>query len=92
MRVLHEVFIHGHGRKVIRRGPMEGCLDFPSHKWTRINKRLLGLKKATELANNQSCHSVVVLAYSVRKVFDNGKQPYIPEGYRSLQALTAFDK
>jgi hypothetical protein len=77
----YEVSVHSYGRPMIRRGPMAGCRDFPQHKWQRINARPLGLKKAIALAESQAGRAVVTPWQQAGAVYDNGKEPAVPEGW-----------
>ena len=85
----YEVSEHGYGRPVVRRGPMQGCLNWPQHTWTRINQRPLGINRATELAQSRPHHAVVVIWMTAEKVFDNGKEPFLPEGWYPERATTS---
>ncbi len=89
MATMYEVAIHGYGRPIIKRGPMAGCVGFEEHKWTRITARPIGLKRAKELADSQECHSVVLPWMSAGKVYDNGKEPHLPDGWRPARTTYA---
>lgn len=71
---MYQVASHHFGRKVIKTGPMSGCLGFEEHEW-----RGLGFsrskQKAIALANSASCRATVVIAYTATVVYDNGKPP-----------------
>jgi hypothetical protein len=71
---MYEIAKHAHGAPVVRWGPMQGCRDFPQHKWLTVGKER-SKAKAIALAEAQPVHAVVVVAYTSTKVFDNGKQP-----------------
>lgn len=89
--MMYDVFIHGRGRKVVRNGPMQGVLDFPANHWERLTSRPLGFDRAKQLADLQDCHAVVAVYSTSQKIYDNGKPPYVPQGWRSPQALTALE-
>lgn len=81
--MMYEVAIHGHGRKLITRDcPAQGLLEWPKHEWKCITPRPIGLARATKLADAQTCHAVVCVWQTAEKVYDNGKKPYIPEGWK----------
>lgn len=83
----YEVSIHFYGRKLITRdGPCQGLLEWPAHKWTRVNNRPLGLARATALADAQGQHAVVTVWQTADKVYDNGKVPAVPAGWYSADA------
>ena len=77
----YQVHVHGYGRKLIRRGPAEGLLDWPQHQWGVISTRPMGLKAAIALANAQPQHAIVTLWMDAEKVHDNGKAPAVPAGW-----------
>ena len=79
---MFEVSIRFHGRPVVKRGPAEGLLDWPRSLWKRITPRPLGLKRAMALANAQGQHAAVNVWQTAEKVYDNGKLPAVPEGWR----------
>ena len=80
----YEVSIHQRGRKRITRDcPAQGLLEWPRHKWIRITKRPLGLADAQLVADAQDGHAVVTVWMSAEKVYDNGKQPTVPEGWEA---------
>lgn len=87
---LYEVSIHAHGRRMVRRGPAEGLLNWPEHKWTCITPRPIGLRRATELADQQGAHAVVCVWGTSEKVYDNGRRPYVPEGWWPPEAECAL--
>lgn len=77
----YEVSVHEYGRPMVQRGPMAGCRDFPTHKWTRITPKPLGLVRATALADEQPLHAVVTPWQTAGTVYDNGKAPGLPDGW-----------
>lgn len=79
---MYEVATHAHGRPVVKRGPMEGLPNFEQHKWTRITARPVGLDRAKALADAQDGHAVVCEWQTTKKVYDNGKAPTLPEGWK----------
>ncbi len=81
MRVGYEVAIRGHGSPIVRRGPCEGLPDWPRSVWTKITTRPIGLARATALADKQACHAVVCVWQTSETVYDNGKEPYLPNGW-----------
>lgn len=85
----YQVSIHFYGRKMIRRGPCEGLLEWPNHKWVTVNRRPLGLRSAIALADSQGQHAVVNVWMDAEKVHDNGKAPAVPEGWYPADAQTA---
>jgi len=78
---MYEVAIRGHGCPIVKHGPCEGLPDWPTHKWIRITSRPIGIKRAKRLADEQDCHAVVCIWQTAEKVYDNGKEPYLPEGW-----------
>jgi hypothetical protein len=78
----YEVSTREHGRPIVKRGPAEGLPDWPRSRWTRITPRPLGLKKAIQVASAQDRHAVVCEWMTATKVFDNGKTPALPAGWR----------
>lgn len=87
----YQVAVHGYGRKMIRRGPCEGLLEWPQHTWATISTRPMGLKAAIELAHAQTQHAVVTRWMSADKVHDNGRAPCIPDGWYSPDAHMASE-
>ena len=86
---MYEVSGHEHGRRLITRdGPAQGLLEWPQHKWTRVNPRPLGIARALALADAQPRHAVVVVWQTADKVYDNGKRPTIPAGWYPADAVT----
>lgn len=81
MATMYQVGIHGYGRPMIQRGPMSGCRGFAEHKWMMLNNRPIGLNRAKELADAQGCHATVIVWGSSEKVYDNGKEPFLPDGW-----------
>lgn len=79
---MYEVAIHGYGRRLITRaGPCQGLLEWPQHQWARITPRPIGLARAKALADAQSQHATVQVWMTAEKVYDNGKEPAIPDGW-----------
>ena len=83
--MMYEVAIHGYGRKRVRRGPCEGLMNWPEHCWTRITRRPIGLARAKALADAQECRAVVTPWMKSGNVYDNGKEPYLPEGWEPAE-------
>ena len=83
---MYEVAVHTYGRPIIKSGPAAGVAGFVEHKWTSINARPVGLKRAIEIADQEATHAVVTEWGSSKPVYDNGKPPLLPEGW-----LPAFD-
>jgi len=79
--MMYEIWEHYYGRPMIKSGPMSGCYDLPRHKWVRLNKRLVGLKRAIKTAKNHPFHCAVSPPNSTKKTFDNGKSPGLPDGW-----------
>ncbi len=82
----YEVAIHYHGRQRVTRGPCEGLLDWPKHKWTRITPRPIGIQRAKALADAQEQHATVQVWQTAEKVYDNGKPPAVPDGWFPAEA------
>ena len=83
----YEVAIHEYGRKRITRDcPAQGLLEWPTHRWTRITPRPLGIDRAKELASEQAIHAVVSPWQEAGPVFDNGKRPGVPAGWNPAEA------
>jgi hypothetical protein len=80
---MFEVAIHGYGKPIVRRGAAEGLPDFPKHTWTRITPRPIGRGRAVNLAADHPFHAVVTVWQSSETVYDNGKAPYLPDGWVS---------
>lgn len=78
---MYEVAIHGYGRPIVKRGPAEGLPDFPKHTWTRITGRPIGKARAIALADEQECHAIVCVYQKAMKIHDNGRAPYLPDGW-----------
>jgi len=78
---MYEVNVHYHGRPVVRRGPMEGVLDWPRHKWVKITTRPIGFSRAKALADAQPEHAVVTPWLTAGVVYSNDKAAGIPEGW-----------
>ena len=72
----YSVQIHHYGSKVVQRGPMSGCQNFPKHYWTCIAE-FSKKAEAIAAAAAQDTHAVA-LAHQVNKIFDNGKAPQSP--------------
>ena len=77
----YEVHINGYGRPIIKAGPMAGCGGFEQGEWKKITSRPIGIKRAKAIADEQSCRAVVTEWESSGVVYDNGKDPYVPEGW-----------
>lgn len=92
---MYEVSKRAYGRKEVTTGginnPCGGLLNPPRSVWTRITRRPVGLRRAIEIADAQSCHAVVVVWDSSEKVHDNGKAPEIPAGWWPADATSAMD-
>ncbi len=82
MNVRYEVQVHGFGRPLCKSGPMSGCYGYPTHTWTRITLRPIGLTRAKHLADAQPHRAVVAPWMETKIVYDNGKAPYTPDGWR----------
>ncbi len=78
----YEVATREHGCPIVRRGPAEGLPDWPRSKWTRITNRPIGLTRALALADAQDRHAVVSVWQTAKMVYDNGKPPAVPEGWK----------
>lgn len=87
----YEVAIHWHGRRLVQNGPAEGLLNWPEHKWTRVTRRPVGLRKAQALADSLPVRAVVCLWGTAQKVYDNGKAPGVPLGWWPATANTALE-
>jgi hypothetical protein len=61
---------------------MAGCFDFPQHKHALITPRPVGIKRAKQLADAQDVHARVVPWMSSGVVYENGKNPGLPEGWK----------
>ena len=82
----YEVHEHYYGRPRVQHGGAQGLPDFPQHKWVRITTRRLGLVSAKALADAREIHTVVMVANSNTKVYDNGKAPGLPQGWLPADA------
>jgi hypothetical protein len=85
----YEVSLHSYGRRLITRdGPCQGLLEFPQHKWTRVNSRPLGIRAAIALADNQPHHAIVNVWGCADKAYDNHKPPVVPIGWWPAECQT----
>lgn len=93
MRVMYEVAIHLHGKRMVEGGINNPCagLLVPKHQWLRVNARPLGLARAKALADAQDCHAVVTEWSGAEKFHDNGKPPRVPSGWWPADAIHAGD-
>lgn len=86
-REMFEVHIHGYGRKRITRDcPCQGLLEWPRHTWQKVNRRPVGIARAKAIADEQACHAVVTPWMTAGNVYDNGKEPFVPEGWLPADA------
>lgn len=89
--MMYEVSVHYHGRRLVRRGPAEGCLNWPAHRWHRITRRPLGLARAKAIADQQAIHATVCPWETALVVHDNGKRPGVPNGWWPPSAVSALE-
>ena len=92
MPTMYEVHTRQSGRKMISNGgPCDGLLERTKHKWTKITRRPIGLKRAIALADAQPTKAVVLVWDSSEKVHDNNKPATVPDGWWHCEAQTVFD-
>jgi hypothetical protein len=78
---MYEVAIHFFGRKTVKNGPCAGLLNWPEHQWEVLTRRPIGIKRAMALADEQGQRAVVTEWMTSNTVYDNGKEPGLPEGW-----------
>ena len=84
----YSVTVHGYGRPMITRGPMAGCRGFAAHHHRSVGE-FARKADAIACAQEQSPCAVVYDNTLYRRVFWNGKESEIPQGWtRNLNEQT----
>lgn len=80
----YNVYKHYYGRRIVMRGPMQGCLGFPNHEHEKINNLPVSLERAKEMADAAECHAQVVslgtATLAAVTVYENDKAPGLRDG------------
>jgi hypothetical protein len=85
------LYQHEYGRKLItRNGPAQGLLEWPKHEWT-WTQGYRSKAKAIAAARAHPIHARISIGHTADFIFDNGKEPGLPEGWWPATAQTCLE-